>query len=349
MIPIKNIYYMLTYAFQTLREQGFRDMETESFNNAADLCAAILVRGVSQQLKRGFHKDYVSCHDELSTLRGKIDFSETISSNIQLKRKLICTYDTFTEDSYPNQILATTMHLLLRSNITGSRKKSLRKLLIYFNNVQRLDPFRIQWNIQHYRLSPTYRMLISICFLTVKGLLQTQNDGSTHMMDYLDEQRMCRLYEKFILEYYRQEFPQISTSASQIPWDLDDQESTALPTMQTDVMMTYQNKILILDAKYYEHASQMHYGAQTLHSGNLYQIFTYVKNKAASYAGDSREVAGMLLYARTDEEIWPHNSYLMSGNRISVRTLDLNCDFDVIARQMNAIVEEEFGVMKRKE
>jgi len=90
----------------------------------------------------------------------------------------------------------------------------------------------------------------------------------------------------------------------------------------------------------------MHYGAQTIHSGNLYQIFTYVKNKAASYAGDSHEVAGMLLYARTDEEIWPHNTYLMSGNRISVRTLDLNCDFEVIARQMNSIVEEEFGVKK---
>lgn len=96
----------------------------------------------------------------------------------------------------------------------------------------------------------------------------------------------------------------------------------------------------------YEHTSQMHYGAQTIHSGNLYQIFTYVKNKAASYAGDSHEVAGMLLYARTDEEIWPHNTYLMSGNRISVRTLDLNCDFEVIARQMNSIVEEEFGVKK---
>ena len=35
---------------------------------------------------------------------------------------------------------------------------------------------------------------------------------------FLDEQRMSRLYEKFILEYYRKEFPQISTSASRIPW-----------------------------------------------------------------------------------------------------------------------------------
>ena len=42
-----------------------------------------------------------------------------------------------------------------------------------------------------------------------KGLLQTNTDGTTRLMDFLDEQRMCRLYEKFILEYYRKEFPKI--------------------------------------------------------------------------------------------------------------------------------------------
>lgn len=44
-------------------------------------------------------------------------------------------------------------------------------------------------------------------------------------------------------------------------------------------------------------------------------------------------VAGMLLYARTDEGIQPDEDYLMSGNRISVKTLDLNRDFSDIRAQ----------------
>ena len=40
-------------------------------------------------------------------------------------------------------------------------------------------------------------------------------------MDLLDEQRMCRLYEKFILEYYQKEHPEVTASATQIPWQLD--------------------------------------------------------------------------------------------------------------------------------
>ena len=48
---------------------------------------------------------------------------------------------------------------------------------------------------------------------------------------------MCRLYEKFILEYYRKEHPEIRASASQIPWDTDDDYREMLPVMQSDIML----------------------------------------------------------------------------------------------------------------
>ena len=56
MIPVRNIYYMLSYAFQILNENGYSDIATENFNNAAELFAAILSKGISVQLKRGLIK-----------------------------------------------------------------------------------------------------------------------------------------------------------------------------------------------------------------------------------------------------------------------------------------------------
>ena len=47
---------------------------------------------------------------------------------------------------------------------------------------------------------------------------------------------------------------------------------------------------------------------------NLYQIFTYVKNKDAEFGDEPHRVSGMLLYAATDKAIQPDNSYRMSGN-----------------------------------
>ena len=343
MIPVQNIYYMLAYAFQVLNENGYKNIETEQFDNVGELCAAILSKGVSLQLKRGLGKEYVSETEPLSSLRGKIDIAESIKTQSILKKQLVCTYDDFTVNSYMNRIIKSTMELLIRSDITKARKKELRKLLVFFGDVEPLNVYDINWQLQYNRNNQSYRMLISVCYLVVKGLLQSNTSGGTKLMDFLDEQRMCRLYERFILEYYRKEHPEIRASASQIPWQLDDDFSFMLPVMQTDIMLSKGNTTLIIDAKYYGHTTQEQYGVHTLHSGNLYQIFTYVKNKDAEYGEQPHTVSGMILYAQTDESVQPNNVYHMGGNKISVRTLNLNCSFNEIASQLDGIVAEHFA------
>ncbi len=331
---------MLSYAFQILNENGYKKLATENFENVGDLCAAILIRGITYQLKRGLGREYISETDTISAIRGKIEITDSIKTQSMIRNQLVCTYDEFSVDSTLNQIIKSTVMLLLKADITKARKKELRKLMVYFNEVSVIDVRTINWSINYNRNNQTYRMMVSICYLVVKGLLQTKSEGSVKMMDFFDEQRMCRLYEKFIFEYYKKHYPQIKTSASQIDWALDDGIDTMLPTMQSDIMLSYKkreiNKTLIIDAKYYARTTQVQYDVHTLHSNNLYQIFAYVKNEAIK----GKEVSGMLLYAKTDEEISLNNDYQMSGNKISVRTLDLNCNFEVISAQLNKIADE---------
>ncbi|BAZ97260.1 5-methylcytosine-specific restriction enzyme subunit McrC [Dehalococcoides mccartyi] len=347
MIPIRNVYYMLSYAFQVLNEQGYKNIATEQFDNTAELCAAILTKGIAFLLKRGLGKEYIPQVETLSTLRGKVEVTDSVKGRTMLKKQLVCSYDDFSINSYMNRIIKTTAELLLHADISKTRKKELRKLMVYFKDVDELDVHTINWHIQYNRNNQTYRMLISICWLLVKGLLQTNSDGSTRLMDFLDEQRMCRLYEKFILEYYKREFPLLNASASQIPWALDDGIGDMLPAMQSDITLSNGNDVLIIDAKYYPASgnTQVQYDKHTLHSGNLYQIFTYVKNKDAEFGETPHKVSAMLLYAKTEEDIQPDNSYRMSGNEISVKTLDLNMEFAAIAEQLNTIVKERFGLV----
>mgnify|MGYP000846290129 CR=1 FL=1 len=109
--------------------------------------------------------------------------------------------------------------------------------------------------------------------------------------------------------------------------------------MKSDITLRYQGKTLIIDTKYYGQTMQTNslFNSRTLHSHNMYQIFTYVKNMDFARSGN---VSGLLLYAKTDEDIVPDNDYIISGNRISVKTLDLNTDFSNISKQLNAIVEK---------
>ena len=341
MIRVRNLFHMLAYAFSALTEQGYRSVATEDFDNAAELCAAVLERGVSLQLKRGLGQEYVSRTEARSSLRGTIKVTESVKSQAIWRRQLVCSYDEFSVDTTMNRVIRATVALLVRSDISRARKKSLKKLMVYFANVRDIDLHTVDWNMRYDRNNRTYRMLMAVCWLVVKGLLQTQSDGATRMMDFFDEQRMCRLYEKFILEYYRREHPRLRASASFVEWALDDGMSEGLPAMRSDITLSAGGRVLIIDAKYYASTMQSNFNKRTVHSGNLYQIFAYVKNKQAALerVGERVEVSGMLLYAATDEEVQPDVTYRMSGNQIGVRTLDLDRPFEEIRAQLDGIAD----------
>lgn len=152
-------------------------------------------------------------------------------------------------------------------------------------------------------------------------------------------------YEKFVLEYFKRHHSYLSeVRAAQVKWNLatDTEESMIrfLPAMQTDIFLRYKEKVLIIDTKYYGNSMQKQYDKVTIHSGNMYQIFTYVKNQDVENNG---RVSGMLLYAKTEEAITPDCSFVIGGNKISVKTVDLNKEFKLIAAQLDKIAEDYFG------
>lgn len=346
-IVIKNVYYMLSYAFQSLDQSNYKDIKAEDFENVHNLFAAILSKGIGQQLKQGLYREYLSNKEDLSVVRGKIDISGTMQKKIAHQRVLTCEYDELSENNVLNQIIKTTVLILLRhSQVDDEYKGALKKEMLFFANVDVCDPTQIKWASIHFlRNNQTYRMLIGMCQLVLEGMLLTTEDGGFKLASFIDSQQMSRLYEKFILEYYRKKYPGLRPAASQIPWALDDGFGTLLPTMQSDITLTQGSTVLIIDAKYYSQISKIYFDASNYRSNNLYQIFTYVKNKDSELDGRQHKVSGMLLYAQTDGYIPTDSIYQMSGNQISVKTLDLNCEFSEIVAQLNAIIEDHFEIV----
>lgn len=338
---------MLTYAFQVLRQSNYDEIASEQFENIQDLFAAILAKGIAQQLKQGLYREYVTQNENLSVMRGKLDIHGTIKNKIQRKQVLSCEFDELSENNVFNQILKTTALVLLREpSVDLERRTTLKKVMLFFNNVDSIELSTIRWNMLCFqRNNHNYRMLLNICYFVLDGLLQTTEKGEYKMASFSDE-HMERLYEKFVLKYYKQHHKYLNeVKAAQVKWNLDDDTDESvikfLPVMQTDITLRLREKILIIDTKYYAHTMQSQYGSYTLHSNNLYQIFTYVKNQDVKNTGN---VSGMLLYAKTGESLTPDCDFSMDGNRISVKTLDLNTEFKEIAKQLDEIVESYFGV-----
>lgn len=335
---------MLAYAFQVLKQSNYDELSSESFENIHDLFAAILLIGISQQVKQGLHREFVPRCDDLPLLQGKLNIIGSIGNRLQGKRLLNCEFDEFSEDNIFNRIFKTTMLILLKQpTVEPERKLAIKNILFSFSNIKTIDKAKINWNMLRFtRNNQNYKMLLTICYFVLDGLLISTEKGHYRLATFLDEQKMSRLFEKFVLEFFKYHYPHLGASSTQIDWNIDDDNINYLPIMKTDTTLSDGHHSLIIDTKYYSRSmqTQIQYDSYTIHSQNLYQIFTYVKNCDVEARGN---VSGLILYAKTNEAITPDCDFFISGNKISAKTLDLNQDFNLISNQLDSIVLNYFG------
>lgn len=338
-ILIKNVYHMLSYAFQELEKSNYESISQEEFENIQNLFAEILYRGMSYQLKQGLYKEYILRKDTLPTLRGKLDINETIAARTRRQNVLACEFDELSENNILNQILKTTALILVREKSVDKRRKwQLKSLLPYFDGVNEINPLLIRWDtLRFQRSNQTYRMLMNICYFIIKGMLLTTESGSYKMATF-SEKHMEKLFEKFVLMYYKRERHDVTANASGVKWDITNPEEADrdfLPSMKTDITLRKGLGTLVIDTKYYTHMMQEQFDKSSIHSSNMYQVFSYVKNLDT---GNTGMVAGMLLYAKTQSEKIPSLDVKLGMNRFLVKTLDLNCEFKDICEQLNSFI-----------
>lgn len=157
-------------------------------------------------------------------------------------------------------------------------------------------------------------------------------------MATFSDEHMNRLFERFVLEYFRAHHKHIKANAEKIDWNIDNEQGITctdfLPSMQTDIVLRKGDKVLIIDTKYYGKILRSIHEKESISSGNLYQIYSYVKNMDIDNTGN---ITGMLLYAKTEESISKPIDAYFGKNRIIVNTLDLNQEFGKIKEQLDNI------------
>lgn len=337
-VVVRNIYYMMAYAFRVLDIREYAKLKAEEFDNLADLLAAILHIGISLQLKRGLEKDYEETEEEFQAIRGRIDMRTTVRLKIAKRTEVACVYDEFSANTYKNQILKTCALLLMKHpDVASQRKRDLKRCAMALAEVAELNPARIEWGrLRYHRNNGSYQMLMNVCYMVVKGLLQSEDEGKLKLATFKDSQQLHALYEQFVLAYFRIEHPEIDrVSAKIIKRGVGEDAPAFLPGLCTDITLENGTKTLIIDAKCYGNILGTHHDKEMLSPGNLNQIQSYVMHE--SYDSPGKEVQGMLLYALTEHESAISESWDEIGHRFHVRTLDLGCDFKEIAAQLDDI------------
>ncbi|MDX8045372.1 restriction endonuclease [Gracilibacillus sp. S3-1-1] len=341
-IPIRNIYYMLSYAYQTLNFSEYKQIGTEKFENIKELYAKILSIGIPVLIRGGLSKDYISVEETSNVIKGKMDINSTIKNNALVNKKVAVVYDEFSENILLNQIIKATLVYLSRSyQISKKMRRLFYGLLPYFTEVSDVELSLNLWkNVKYDRQNIRYQFTVDVCRYLYEQLLLDESSASQMMKEVQDEQRLSSLYEKFIYAFFKRE-TNYNVSHPQIQWSVDDDFVDALPVMQTDLVLQKDKKTLIVDAKVYSENMAVRFegGVAKQKSSNLYQIFTYINN----WEKEADEtVAGMLLYAKTTALNQPNHLYHIKGNQIIVVSLDLQQDFSGIKENLLAHADQFF-------
>lgn len=342
MISIQNVYYLLLYAWDALEDIDDAILESEPEAQVLDLLASVLNRGVDRLLRQGLDRRYVPQRETIAGIRGKLDVSATVKSDLTRRSQAVCEFDELTHDVLQNRLIkATLRHLLRTIGIAKRLREPLRATSHRLHEVSdvSLDDTVFR-RLRRLRLPQPYRLVLDVCRLLHKCLIPTSGSDEFTFRSFLrDERRMRLLFERFIRNFYRRHADGFSVDAESLRWENTTgtvEHLAFLPRMRTDVTLRRPNYSFIIDAKYYVDTLQRYRGGgPTVRSPHLYQLFAYMKN-AASRAGTQTRLEGMLLYPLTTHQL--SLRFQMHGHLVRVCTIDLNQHWSKIHADLLALL-----------
>jgi 5-methylcytosine-specific restriction enzyme subunit McrC len=343
-IPIRNVYYLLAYAWGHADAAQEREADAAAVDTLPDLLAWVLAHRTSALLKRGLDRSYLEEQVTIPGVRGKLELAATIKRNVLPQARTVCTVEEFRYDVLHNRILRSTLRRLLA--LPGLDRQVRAEVGLVYRKMEGVTEIPVRRStfrrVRIHRNNRIYQFLMHLCRL-LHDALRLQEDGTATFADVRRRRgEMARLFEDFVANFYRFEQSRYSVRGqSRLPWHEAasplEADLNRLPGMIPDVVLEAPDRRIILDAKFYrEPLAQGRHGGLRVRSGHLYQVFTYIENRNAQMPDGPRH-EGLLLYPVVGRAF--RFDFKLKGHRVQVRSVDLDEDWTQIRDDLLELVE----------
>lgn len=336
-IPIANIYYLLCYALDHVEERHVVKVGAlDTLDGVHNLLGKVLAAGTSHLLRMGLDQAYREVREDLAGVRGKVVVGETVKRALRARGQVACDFGELSRDVLHNRILRATLGSLLSiPDLQAPVRASVRQAYLRLEGVSLLPLHRRLFRqVQLDGNRRYYRFLLSVCRLIHEQLLVDERSGAARFAAF-SEERMDRLYENFIIGFYKREQSryEVNQGGRGIRW-VDEgtpaHQRGRIPRMAADVILEAPDRRIIMDAKFYSKEL-----GGTLPSDNLYQLLAYLRNREVTGApGPKHE--GILLYPTVGTPV--DADIRLEGFRIHARSIDLAQDWRDIHDDMLALI-----------
>lgn len=343
-IPIRNLYYLLCYAWDILDERDDALVEELDGLSHVELLAKVLTVSFQRLWRRGLDRGYRSIVEDVRSPRGRVDLVQTVARRLEDRGVVACRFDELSHDVLHNQLIATTARrLVLLPDLDRELRDELvavSKTLADVSTIAIRSATFSQVQL-HGRLA-RYRLPLHVCELINAQLVVDEQSGATQFRDYVeDEKRMATLFEEFLRNFYRRELDGWAVKRDEIKWDLEPLTpggASYLPKMQTDISLRCHGRTVVIDAKYYKAAFTRRFeaAADKLRPAHLYQLTAYLRNLAAVNGGQDAKASGVLLYPEVTP--LPTLRYQHANHRVTATGIDLAQDWRAIHQRLVEVV-----------
>lgn len=333
-IPVRNLWLLMLYASDLYRQLGYSDVSIEDNpERIADLVAENLCHQVDQRLMRNLSYGYQSKIAIIGRVRGRIDTLYTETHRLLDRGKVCCRYEELTVDTPRNQYVRAALESL--SKIVNRKELSHRCQSLSMS-LQRLGvsqgkPHGYTASSERFgRHDAEDRKMIAAADLAFNLALPTESAGLHHLSAADKEKHWLRkLFEKGIAGFYSVALDKTAWEiypGKQYNWQLEDSSdgvSAILPSMKTDIVL--ENKSLgsrlVIDTKFNAITTSGWHRDQTLRSGYIYQMYTYLRTQELAGDAMSMNSTGMLLHPSIGVDV--DESITTQGHQIRFCTVNL--------------------------
>lgn len=338
-IPIKNIYYLILYAFGAVKNKenlNTKGLETSSSFN--DVLIKIFLHEVEKIIRTGIYHDYDLIDEDTLFIKGKINIKESLINPNQKNR---CSFDEFNNNHVCNKIIKYTLNrLLFENSIEDDLKKKIRINYFYFESVPLME-FSANdiKSIQLNRLNSHYQIALKFALFLNHELIPKNVKGTFDFIHIFEnEETMSRIYEQFLFNYYEVNLDNVYhvKGGSKFNWELyrDDKQESNLPMMETDIEIRRDNALIVIDAKYYTNAFSSRFEVEKFRSSHLYQMNSYLNY----YENKYEKVRGILVYPSNGYSFYERYKRNDSFG-IEFATIDLSKDWDMIDHDLMRLID----------
>lgn len=351
-IPVRNIWLLLLYASQLYEElPEARRVELEDApDDIPELVAEILASAVERRLRRNLTAGYQRRQADLNRVRGRINLLRTERRQLLRRARVACVFDELTVDTSRNRYVRAAL-----THITGAVKEPhlqhrCRDLALrlemagvtgYLDSSQARKTAPLAnagWVDSH------ERQMLAAARLALDLHIPTEDVG-THPLPvaYREEIWARKLFELAVAGFY-------GVTLSPKGWDVDPGTvikwqlkgetpglSSLMPVMKRDIVLERGNRRIVIDTKFTSIVTTGQYGNETFKSGNIYQLYAYLRSQENATDPPSQDSLGVLLYPSLGVDY--DESATIQGHRIRFATVNLAAETLTIRKQLLRIVD----------